>query len=1310
MNFRKLKGLSPAQKIYACIAIIAVFLVGTFLHLHILSTSLSESIAREDLAAKLLQKAQTIPFNGELILREVPKAKDELERNINMYEKHFYTLKAGGTLYYDGVVSALTASSDDSNEIFQELETVWFEYKANSEILLNQETFIGGSEIATGTMDEFGNYVAEEVFKSVSPEVRNAIVFLEANSERFIKLNTKIVDTYETEVMLFIRAKTIAMYVDFSILAILFIILALLFRTVYFVNISKLRQAAQEVAAGNLDAEIDDSTSGEFGQIWESFGQVISTFKTAVRFIERIGRGDLDVEYELKSEDDDFGRSLVQMKAAMIAASEEEKHRKIEDDIRSWTTHGIAKFGELLRQNSTNLDELSYSVISELIEYVGANQGGVFILEEEEVDGKYFMLSASYAYNRRKYLQKKIAWGDTLVGRCALEKKTLYIKEVPEDYLEISSGLGNYRPASLLLCPLKYNDEIYGVIELASFSELLPHHISFVEKISESIASTISSVRINSRTSKLLEESKEQAELLSQQEEEMRQNMEEMQATQEEASIRTGQLEGIIHAIDNTLGTFELDLDGKFINANSNYIRTLRTEIDTLLIQHHRDVIAQFAENINDYDDFFQDLVEGGTVKRVFQYQLDSDTIYLQESFTPIYDIYDSVSKIIVFTTNVTEDRHNQIMAQQSLARIQEQELQMNENIEKLQDAQHTLEERDERQAKLIAQLSADNEAKMSMLKMREEINLAVINSNPEGVIVFNKRGDVTVYNNALQQILHIHDIELKSVFEVLKNIGDVAAIATEFQSPGKNYYYITNDNQEIPVHVSVIYNKVGLQHVYIGFVRDLANSNKTQEQKDAILGQALAREFELKAEIDRLRMGINSDSSKNQAINPFEWRDEYNTGYNEIDIQHRKLLAILKELHQAFKEGKAFIQMQKIFNELIEYTQIHFSFEESKLAMNSYHDYDAHIAKHHKLVEAVKEYEAKFRSGDLGVSHEMIEFLRSWLMTHIMTEDKAYVGHLTTGWGQSQAVSSSLNESSVSDAPASMEPALSVRLKWDDKYTTGIAELDTQSKDWIEFMEIIYTKYDDKSPRKELNALFVEMQALLKSYFRLIESRSTEYAFDDNTELLASHRAITDNLTKLLILVESGEGNSEQAIDIFANSLIAYLNGVHAQLASFMVKSKLPAHSKITTEETEESFNDDSIEWSDSIAIGLSTIDDQHKILLDLVSQLQSAVRENRTKKQIKTLLKGAVDYSEYHFGVEERNFAQFKYADASDHTSVHKTLLSEVKLLQEEFNAKPNENISLVKIASFATNLIRHFTEDDRKYVPLFKEKGIK
>ncbi|TAH27513.1 MAG: GAF domain-containing protein [Cytophagales bacterium] len=158
----------------------------------------------------------------------------------------------------------------------------------------------------------------------------------------------------------------------------------------------------------------------------------------------------------------------------------------------------------------------------------------MFLLYHEENQSPYLELIACYAYDRKKYLQKHIQLGEGIVGQCFLEKEPIILKQVPDNYVKITSGLGDANPRFLLAVPLMIEQNILGVIELASFKVLEPYQIQLVQKLAESIASTIQNININQQTQFLLEKSQIQTEEMKSQEEEMRQNMEELQATQEE--------------------------------------------------------------------------------------------------------------------------------------------------------------------------------------------------------------------------------------------------------------------------------------------------------------------------------------------------------------------------------------------------------------------------------------------------------------------------------------------------------------------------------------------------------------------------------------------------------------------------------------------------------------------------------------------------------------------------------------------------------------------------------------------------------
>ena len=303
----------------------------------------------------------------------------------------------------------------------------------------------------------------------------------------------------------------------------------------------EMQKVVDALSTGDVNIEIDEKYlkgDHETARILRQIAKLAEALKNIEIFADRIGKSELNVEYNLLGENDSLGKAMLDMRANLQKAEKEKEERHKEDERRNWVTQGIAKFADLLRSNNDNIEELSYSIISNLVKYVNANQAGIFIHNDDIEEKNVLELKACYAYERRKYLHKTIIHGEGLIGTCFLERDTIYISDVPQTYASITSGLGKEAPDALLLVPLKINEQIYGVMEIASFKKFEPFEIEFVEKVAESIASTISAVKVNMRTNKLLEQSKIQSEELVNQEEELRQSMEEMQATQEEMSIK----------------------------------------------------------------------------------------------------------------------------------------------------------------------------------------------------------------------------------------------------------------------------------------------------------------------------------------------------------------------------------------------------------------------------------------------------------------------------------------------------------------------------------------------------------------------------------------------------------------------------------------------------------------------------------------------------------------------------------------------------------------------------------------------------
>lgn len=273
--------------------------------------------------------------------------------------------------------------------------------------------------------------------------------------------------------------------------------------------------------------------SDEIGEMSKALNLLIEGLNETSEFAQEIGKGNFDEEFTPMSNKDRLGNSLLEMRHNLYVAKTEEEKRKEEDLKRNWAAQGLAMFGDILREN-TQIKEFSQSVMRKLIEYLHTDQGGLYSYNDDNPEDIHLELIASVAYNREKNLQRRIELDDGLVGDCAISMQTKYIKNLPDNYVKIKSGLGEDKPRCLLIVPLKTEEEIMGVIELASLNYFDKHEIEFVETLAARIASVLFARKTNIRTVKLLKKSQNQATQLEIQEIELRDTIKKLTATQVE--------------------------------------------------------------------------------------------------------------------------------------------------------------------------------------------------------------------------------------------------------------------------------------------------------------------------------------------------------------------------------------------------------------------------------------------------------------------------------------------------------------------------------------------------------------------------------------------------------------------------------------------------------------------------------------------------------------------------------------------------------------------------------------------------------
>lgn len=376
------------------------------------------------------------------------------------------------------------------------------------------------------------------------------------------------------------------------------------------------------------------------------------------RFAKKIGEGDLSANDAEINDNDILGHSLKKMRENLALTNEKEKEQ-------NWIAKGKDIISDILRLQN-DLGNLSYLTLVELIKYIDVIQGAFYIYNEEE---QTLENTATYAYNRRKYLDTKFRIGEGLVGQCAYEMDVIYRREIPDDFVTITSGiLGDQKPNSLLLVPLITDEKLQGVLEFASIKDDISElKIRFLKELSDIIARTIFNLKVNTRTEKLLKDAQEMTNELQENEEQLRQNAEEMRATHEELEKTNSNLQTQIREVENAqkrqhallenaseiISIYDEEMKLKYISPSVLNIYGYTTEE----MMEGKDLDRLTAKGVKEYTETFGKLVEQANSSATIQYtymRKDGQKIYIESTGRNLLDD-PAINGIIINSRDITE-------------------------------------------------------------------------------------------------------------------------------------------------------------------------------------------------------------------------------------------------------------------------------------------------------------------------------------------------------------------------------------------------------------------------------------------------------------------------------------------------------------------------------------------------------------------------------------------------------------------------------------------------------------------------------
>jgi len=269
---------------------------------------------------------------------------------------------------------------------------------------------------------------------------------------------------------------------------------------------AEVTRVAREVGRdGRLGGQAEvEGVSGTWKRLTENVNELAGNLTRQVRAISdvtsAVAAGDMTQTISVEAEGE-----VAELKDSINAMVRSLRESVQASQDQDWLKTNLASIGSML-QGHRDLEVVAELIMEELAPLLGA-QHGTFFLTEDWSDEQRLRLIAGYGLRADREAPIQYRIGQSLIGQVAKSRRPIVVDNIPNGYIKISSGLGEASPSNLAIMPIMFEDQVLGVVELASFTRFTPIQIAFLEQLAETLGISVNAIIANSRTDALLEES-----------------------------------------------------------------------------------------------------------------------------------------------------------------------------------------------------------------------------------------------------------------------------------------------------------------------------------------------------------------------------------------------------------------------------------------------------------------------------------------------------------------------------------------------------------------------------------------------------------------------------------------------------------------------------------------------------------------------------------------------------------------------------------------------------------------------------------